>query len=113
MSLLIFLVNFFIRDFFFFLSMLVKSAIFAFGWRGGAWASLRGSEFGVIRGWAVEGGFLLLWLGLENMAGAFEEDVEKTVTIDEYLEDVEAQELVNFVGIFFLVCFVVLSLGFD
>lgn len=47
------------------------------------------------------------------MAGAFEEDVEKTVTIDEYLEDVEAQELVNFVEIFFLACFVVLSLGFE
>lgn len=47
-------------------------------------------------------GGLLLWLGLENMAGAFEEDVEKTVTIDEYLEDVEAQELVNFVETSFL-----------
>lgn len=50
------------------------------------------------------GGGLLLWLGLENMAGAFEEDVEKTVTIDEYLEDVEAQELVNFVVFFFFFC---------
>lgn len=47
------------------------------------------------------------------MAGAFEEDVEKTVTIDEYLEDVEAQELVNFVETSFLACFVVLSLGFE
>lgn len=58
-------------------------------------------------------GGLLLWLGLENMAGAFEEDVEKTVTIDEYLEDVEAQELVNFVETSFLACFVVLSLGLE
>lgn len=38
------------------------------------------------------------------MAGAFEEDVEKTVTIDEYLEDVEAQELVNFVVLIFICC---------
>lgn len=51
----------------------------------------------------------------ENMAGAFEEDVEKTVTIDEYLEDVEAQELVNFCRVYLFIyfaCFVVSSLGF-